>query len=169
MLGMDLAGLKTFGHLPSLHRQSLAIAFSEDYRGQRALRLVNPAMATAPAFALLQLFLQSSYPIFLPSDALHASKLLSVIVLVVSKEVSIELHRSELAFARLAGIRLQINRTEALRSAIPAHQLCPLCRQMIHSFDLSPILGVIRCIAPAAFHPLLTLHASSIILLQSFG
>ena len=116
-------------------------------------------MATAPALALLQLFLQSSYPIFFPSDALHAFEFLSVVVLVVVKEPSIELHRTELAFARLAGIRLQISRTEALRSAIPAHQLCLLRRQVIHSFDLSPILGVIRCSALAAFHPLLTLHA----------
>ena len=116
-------------------------------------------MATAPALALLQLFLQSSYPIFFPSDALHAFEFLSVVVLVVPQELLIELLCTELAFARLAGIRLQISRMEALRPAIPAHQVCSLSSQMILAFDLTPILGVIRCIALAASHPLLTLHA----------
>ena len=84
----------------------------ENDGGQRALLLVNEAMALASPLALLHLLAQLAHSFFSASNALHALKLLAIVILVVIELYLLEPARPITAGARLACVRLQVTRVE---------------------------------------------------------
>ena len=112
----------------------------EYQRSKGALFLMYTAMARAFPFALSQLLVQLSHSFFGGSCALHASELLSLMVLEVVELVFVDLVASELACARLALVRLQVIRMKPLCSAGLANQFRLSRTQVILALVPLPVL-----------------------------
>ena len=97
------------GYRPVAARPSL---LPENDGGQRALLLVNAAMALASPLALLHLLAQLAHSFFSVSNALHALKLLALLIRVVVELYLMEPARPITAGARVACVRLQVTRVE---------------------------------------------------------